>query len=89
MATDRHIELLLKKRSAALPNGVLNDCFFNAATAVCVKRAKTVGRPLPLHNMLTRDFAARRCCCQRIDCERPMKLGQGLAERGHPTKPRR
>ncbi|MEU1595135.1 hypothetical protein ABZ468_20225 [Streptomyces sp. NPDC005708] len=39
---------------------VLNDCFYQAATAICRKRAKTLGRPVPLHNMCLHCPNARR-----------------------------
>jgi len=44
-------------------SGVLNDCFFNAATAVCVKRAKVVGQSVPQHNMCLACSGVRRRCC--------------------------
>ncbi|MEV8037719.1 hypothetical protein [Streptomyces sp. NPDC086182] len=42
---------MLQHLTKTLHPGVLNDCFYQAATAICRKRAKALGRPLPLHNM--------------------------------------
>nr|WP_145482511.1 MULTISPECIES: hypothetical protein [Streptomyces] len=45
------LRTMLRHLTKTLHPGVLNDCFYQAATAVCRKRAKTLGRPVPLHNM--------------------------------------
>ena len=51
---------MLSHLAKTLHPGVLNDCFFQAATAICVKRAKVVGRPVPQHNMCLKCPNARR-----------------------------
>jgi hypothetical protein len=42
---------MLRHLTKILHPGVLNDCFFQASVAVCGKRAKPLGRPLPMINM--------------------------------------
>ncbi|MGW4958833.1 hypothetical protein ACWEPL_16530 [Nonomuraea sp. NPDC004186] len=56
---------MLEHLTKILHPGVLNDCFFNAATAVCVKRATVLGRPVPQHNMCLRCPNARRSSVHR------------------------
>jgi hypothetical protein len=56
---------MLAHLTKTLHPGVLNDCFFNASTAVCVKRATVVGRPVPQHNMCLRRPNARRSSVHR------------------------
>ena len=61
LVTDElRLRTMLKHLTKTLHPGVLNDCFFHAATAVCVKRAKPLGRPMPQHNMCLRCPNARR-----------------------------
>lgn len=45
------LRTMLRHLTKTLHPGVLNDCFYEAATAVCRKRAKALGRPVPLNNM--------------------------------------
>jgi hypothetical protein len=54
------LRTMLTHLAKTLHPGILNDCFFQAATAVCVKRAKIIGRPVPQHNMCLRCPNARR-----------------------------
>jgi len=54
------LRIMLKHLSKTLHPGILNDCFYQPATAVCRSRAKTLGRPLPLHNMCQSCSNARR-----------------------------
>ncbi len=61
LVTDEpRLRTMLKHLTKTLHPGVLNDCFFHAATAVCVRRAKPLGRPTPRHNMCLRCPNARR-----------------------------
>lgn len=60
VSDETRLRTMLKHLTKTLHPGVLNDCFFNAATAVCVKRAKPLGRPMPQHNMCLRCPNARR-----------------------------
>jgi hypothetical protein len=50
VASPARLRTLLQHLTRILHPGALNDCFHQPATAVCAKRAKTLGRPLPLHN---------------------------------------
>lgn len=54
------LRAMLNHLTKTLHPGLLNDCFFNAATAVCVKRATTVSRRLPMLNTCLRCPNARR-----------------------------
>jgi hypothetical protein len=54
------LRTMLQHLTKTLHPGVLNDCFYQAATALCRKRAKALGRPLPLHNMCLHCPNARR-----------------------------
>ncbi len=51
---------MLEHLTRILHPGVLNDCFYQPATAVCGKRAKSLGRPLPMLNMCSACPNARR-----------------------------
>lgn len=65
MSDDLRLRTMLRHLTRTLHPGTLNDCFFNAATAVCVKRATVVGRPIPQHNMCLRCPNARRSAVHR------------------------
>jgi hypothetical protein len=60
VASPSRLRTMLTHLAKTLHPGVLNDCFYHAATAVCRKRAKTLGRPLPLFNMCLNCPNARR-----------------------------
>ncbi|QFZ20448.1 hypothetical protein [Saccharothrix syringae] len=60
VADEPRLRTMLVHLTKTLHPGVLNDCFFNAATAMCVKRATIIGRPVPQHNMCLRCSNARR-----------------------------
>lgn len=51
VASPERLRSALHHLTRTLHPGVLNDCFHHAPTAVCGKRAKAVGRPLPMLNM--------------------------------------
>ncbi|MDH6222890.1 hypothetical protein M2283_010242, partial [Streptomyces pseudovenezuelae] len=51
VSSSARLRTMLQHLTKTLHPGVLNDCFYQAATAICRKRAKALGRPLPLHNM--------------------------------------
>lgn len=59
------LRTMLTHLTKTLHPGVLNDCFFNPATALCVKRATQLGRPVPQHNMCLRCPNARRSADHR------------------------
>jgi hypothetical protein len=46
--------------SKILHPGILNDCFHNSSTVVFEKRAKPLGRPLPMLNMCSTCPTSRR-----------------------------
>ncbi|MEU9290310.1 hypothetical protein AB0D57_38155 [Streptomyces sp. NPDC048275] len=60
VASPARLRTMLEHLAKTLHPGVLNDCFYQASTAVCRKRAKAAGRPLPLHNMCLSCPNARR-----------------------------
>ncbi|MET8101509.1 hypothetical protein ABZV29_34435 [Streptomyces sp. NPDC005236] len=60
VASPARLRTMLRHLTKTLHPGVLNDCFYQAATAVCRKRAKALGRPVPLHNMCLNCPNARR-----------------------------
>lgn len=60
VASPARLQTMLAHLTKTLHPGVLNDCFYQPATAVCRQRAKTLGRPLPLHNMCMACPNARR-----------------------------
>ncbi|KOG89338.1 hypothetical protein [Streptomyces varsoviensis] len=60
VASPSRLRTMLKHLTKTLHPGVLNDCFYQSATAVCRSRATALGRPLPLHNMCLSCPNARR-----------------------------
>ncbi len=60
VATPARLRTMLEHITRILHPGVLNDCFYQPATAVCSKRAKSLGRPLPMLNMCSACPNARR-----------------------------
>ncbi|MEU6201394.1 hypothetical protein [Streptomyces sp. NPDC047061] len=60
VASPARLRTMLRHLTKTLHPGVLNDCFYQAATAVCRKRAKALGRPVPLYNMCLNCPNARR-----------------------------
>ncbi|WP_229868733.1 hypothetical protein [Streptomyces chryseus] len=51
VSSPARLRTMMQHLTKTLHPGVLNDCFYQAATAICHKRAKALGRPVPLHNM--------------------------------------
>lgn len=60
VASSSRLRTLLHHLTKTLHPGVLNDCFYQAETAVCRKRAKPLGRPVPMLDMCTRCPNSRR-----------------------------
>jgi hypothetical protein len=60
IASPARLRTMLRHLTTTLHPGILNDCFYNSATAVCRKQAKALGRPLPLHNLCLSCPNARR-----------------------------
>lgn len=88
MADPLRLRALLRHLTRTLHPGVLNDCFFNPDTAVCVKRAKVIGRPVPQHNMCLRCANARRSSIHRprlIAARQQARQLQKLCGKAGPT----
>lgn len=60
VARPSRLRTMLAHLTKTLHPGVLGDCFYQRETAVCAKRANTLGRPLPLLNMCSTCPNARR-----------------------------
>ncbi|SEG62783.1 hypothetical protein SAMN05444920_103555 [Nonomuraea solani] len=61
VASPARLRTMLRHLTKVLHPGVLNDCFFQSAVAVCAKRAKPLGgRPLPMINMCSVCPSSRR-----------------------------
>lgn len=60
VASSSRLRTLLHHLTKTLHPGVLNDCFYQAETAVCRKRAKPLGRPVPMLDMCMRCPNSRR-----------------------------
>ncbi|GAA2246726.1 integrase [Streptomyces atrovirens] len=60
VASPSRLRTLLHHLTKTLHPGVLNDCFYQAETAVCRKRAKPLGRPVPMLDMCMRCPNSRR-----------------------------
>lgn len=60
IARPSRLRTMLAHLTKTLHPGVLGDCFYQRETAVCAKRANTLGRPLPLLNMCSTCPNARR-----------------------------
>jgi len=63
VSSTTRLRRMLAHLTKTLYPGILNDCFYQSATAVCRKQAKALGRPLPLHNMCLHCPNARRTAC--------------------------
>ncbi|MFD6045205.1 hypothetical protein ACFWG7_28380 [Streptomyces koyangensis] len=60
VASPERLRAALRHLTRTLHPGILNDCFHHAETAVCGKRAKSLGRPLPMLNACLACPNARR-----------------------------
>ncbi|WP_327749800.1 hypothetical protein [Streptomyces europaeiscabiei] len=60
VSSPARLRTMLQHLTKTLHPGVLNDCFYQASTAICRKRTKALGRPVPLHNMCLHCPNARR-----------------------------
>ncbi|MFD1540188.1 hypothetical protein [Nonomuraea guangzhouensis] len=60
VASPSRLRTMLQHLTKILHPGTLNDCFFQSSTAVCAKRAKPLGRPLPMINMCSACPNSRR-----------------------------
>jgi hypothetical protein len=60
VASTARLRTMLAHLAKVLHPGTLNDCFHQPSTALCAKRAKELGRPLPLLDMCSVCPNARR-----------------------------
>jgi hypothetical protein len=60
IANPARLRTMLGHLTKTLHPGVLNDCFYQPAAALCAKRAHTAGRPLPLLDACSTCSNARR-----------------------------
>lgn len=77
---------MLQHLTKTLHPGVLNDCFYQPSTALCAKRARPAGRPLPLlTTCLTCPNARRssvhlpRLTTARAQAQRPLDAPPALS----------
>ncbi|MBT2491815.1 hypothetical protein J7E96_25455 [Streptomyces sp. ISL-96] len=83
VASPARLRTLLQHLTKTLHPGVLNDCFYQAETAVCRKRAKPLGRPVPMLDMCMRCPNSRRTAVHMPRLERARAMAQ--AELGEAT----
>ncbi|MFD5784383.1 hypothetical protein [Streptomyces sp. NPDC126933] len=83
VASPARLRTLLHHLTRTLHPGVLNDCFYQAETAVCRKRAKPLGRPVPMLDMCTRCPNSRRASVHMPRLERARNMAK--AELGEAT----
>ncbi|MFJ2817021.1 hypothetical protein [Streptomyces sp. NPDC087294] len=60
VSSPTRLRAMLRHLTRTLHPGMLNDCFHQAETAVCNKRAKSLGRPLPMLSMCLQCPNSRR-----------------------------
>ncbi|MFE9765903.1 hypothetical protein ACFYPC_15480 [Streptomyces sp. NPDC005808] len=76
VASPSRLRTLLHHLTKTLHPGVLNDCFYQAETAVCRKRAKPLGRPVPMLDMCMRCPNSRRAPVHMPRLERARAMAQ-------------
>ncbi|MGW2822282.1 hypothetical protein ACWC24_14920 [Streptomyces sp. NPDC001443] len=76
VASPSRLRTLLHHLTKTLHPGVLNDCFYQAETAVCRKRAKPLGRPVPMLDMCLRCPNSRRSAVHVPRLERAHDMAQ-------------
>ncbi|WP_369223194.1 hypothetical protein AB5J52_19315 [Streptomyces sp. R39] len=76
VASPSRLRTLLHHLTKTLHPGVLNDCFYQAETAVCRKRAKPLGRPVPMLDMCMRCPNSRRSAVHLPRLERAQDMAQ-------------
>jgi hypothetical protein len=91
VADPPRLRTMLRHLTTTLHPGVLNDCFFTPATAVCLKRATTLGGPAPQHTACLRCPNARRSTVHlgRLTAARDqaLQLDQGCRQRREQIPP--
>ncbi|MFE1250556.1 hypothetical protein [Streptomyces sp. NPDC058766] len=83
VASPSRLRTLLHHLTKTLHPGVLNDCFYQAETAVCSKRAKPLGRPVPMLDMCMNCPNSRRSAVHLPRLERAQDMAR--AELGAAT----
>lgn len=76
VASPSRLRTLLHHLTKTLHPGVLNDCFYQAETAVCRKRAKPLGRPVPMLDMCMRCPNSRRSAVHLPRLERAHDMAE-------------
>ncbi|MFI6963518.1 hypothetical protein [Streptomyces sp. NPDC050255] len=76
VASPSRLRTLLHHLTKTLHPGVLNDCFYQAETAVCRKRAKPLGRPVPMLDMCMRCPNSRRAAVHLPRLERAHDMAE-------------
>jgi hypothetical protein len=76
VASPSRLRTLLRHLTRTLHPGVLNDCFYQAETAVCRKRAKPLGRPVPMLDMCMGCPNSRRSTVHAPRLERARDMAQ-------------
>ncbi|MEU9996104.1 hypothetical protein [Streptomyces sp. NPDC050848] len=76
VASPSRLRTMLNHLTKTLHPGVLNDCIYQAETAVCRKRAKPLGRPVPMLDMCTRCPNSRRSAVHMPRLEQARDMAQ-------------
>ncbi|MCX5124826.1 hypothetical protein [Streptomyces sp. NBC_00347] len=76
VASPARLRTLLHHLTRTLHPGVLNDCFYQAESAVCRKRVKPLGRPVPMLDMCMRCPNSRRSAVHAPRLERARAMAQ-------------
>ncbi|MCJ0870993.1 hypothetical protein [Streptomyces sp. AP-93] len=76
VAGPSRLRTLLRHLTRTLHPGILNDCFYQAETAVCRKRAKPLGRPVPMLDMCMSCPNSRRSAVHVPRLERARDMAQ-------------
>lgn len=77
VAEPGRLRTMLGHLSKTLHPGVLNDCFYQAETAVCRTRAKPLGHPVPMLDACLRCPNSRRSAVHLPRLERAWGMAQG------------
>lgn len=85
-ANPARLRTMLQHLTKTLHPGILNNCFYQPSTAVCVQRAQRTGRPLPLLTTCLTCPNARRSSVHlpqlataRAQAQRPLDTAAGLS----------
>jgi hypothetical protein len=76
VASPERLRTMLRHLTRTLHPGALNDCFHQAETAVCGKRAKPIAQPLPMLNMCLSCPNSRRSAVHLPRLQRTRELAR-------------